>query len=178
MPSVRRKAIEYTPQFGGGIFRPKEVVEEERSALEEPAIAALDETSAEERVPSTPDPIPPHALEADERPAPAEPVAIERAKEQTPKQASKLASDTDSYPAETVAAIRKIVKDPGREVSFVRLSPQEKAQLADIVYTYKRRGHKTSENEINRIALNFLLADYHANGAQSMLARVLDALRA
>jgi len=63
-------------------------------------------------------------------------------------------------------------------VSFVRLSPQEKAQLADIVYTYKRRGHKTSENEINRIALNFLLADYHAHGAQSMLARVLDALRA
>lgn len=121
MPSARRKAIEYTPQFGGGIFRPKEVVEEERSALEEPAIAALDETSAEERVPSTPDPIPLHALEADERPAPAEPVAIERAKEQAPKQvakqASKLASDTDSYPAETVAAMQALAPYPDAAVA-------------------------------------------------------------
>jgi len=66
----------------------------------------------------------------------------------------------------------------GKEVSFVRLSPEEKGELAEIVYTYKRQGRKTSENEINRIAVNFIVEDYKANGAQSILARVIDALLA
>jgi hypothetical protein len=71
-----------------------------------------------------------------------------------------------------------VVKVPGREVSFVRLSADEKTRLADIVYTYKRQGQKTSENEINRIAINYLLLDYDEHGDQSMLARVLAALLA
>ena len=72
--------------------------------------------------------------------------------------------------------IRKAVKVPGKEVSFVRLTAEEKGQLADIVYTYKRQGKKTSENEINRIAINFLLEDYKNQGANSILARVMDSL--
>jgi hypothetical protein len=71
-----------------------------------------------------------------------------------------------------------VVKQTGREVSFVRLSPEEKGRLADIVYTYRRQGRKTTENELNRIAINALLDDYDAHGAQSVLARVLDALHA
>jgi hypothetical protein len=51
------------------------------------------------------------------------------------------------------------------------LTPQEKQQLADVVYTYKRQGRRTSENEIGRIAINFLMADYRANGGNSMLAK-------
>lgn len=90
--------------------------------------------------------------------------------------ASKLAStDADG---ETIDGIRKVVKEAGREVSFVRLSPTEKSRLADIVYTYKRQGVKTSENEINRIAINVLLSDYETNGEQSMLAKVLSSLQA
>jgi hypothetical protein len=77
-----------------------------------------------------------------------------------------------------VEAIRQVIKSPGREVSFVRLTPQEKADLGDIVYTYKRQGQKTSETEINRIAINYLLLDFHEHGEQSVLARVLAALRA
>ena len=50
--------------------------------------------------------------------------------------------------------------------------------LSDIVYTYKRQGQKTSETEINRIALNYLLLDYREHGQQSVLARVLAALLA
>ena len=87
--------------------------------------------------------------------------------------ASKLANDGD----DAIRAIRKVVRAPGKEVSFVRLTPEEKAQVADIVYTYKRQGQKTTENEINRIALNHLLLDYHENGEHSVLARVLAALR-
>lgn len=88
--------------------------------------------------------------------------------------ASGLASNLD----ETVAAIRKVVRMPGREVSFVRLTPEEKAELADVVYTFKRQGRKTTENEVNRIAVNFILQDYRANGEQSILTRVLAALLA
>jgi hypothetical protein len=79
---------------------------------------------------------------------------------------------------ELIETIRKTVKTAGKDVSFMRLTAHEKAQLADIVYIYKRQGKKTSENEINRIAVNFLLEDYKENGAASVLAQVLEALRA
>jgi len=92
--------------------------------------------------------------------------------------ASAHASTIASYPDGIVETIRRIVKVAGKEVSFVRLSPEEKGELAEIVYTYKRQGRKTSENEINRIAVNFIVEDYKANGAQSILARVIDALLA
>ncbi len=79
---------------------------------------------------------------------------------------------------DVIEVIRKAVKVPGREVSFVRLTQDEKGQLADIVYTYKRQGKKTSENEINRIAINFILEDYHANRDNSILAKVIASLLA
>ena len=79
---------------------------------------------------------------------------------------------------DVIEAIRKTVKAPGREVSFVRLTAEEKGQLADIVYTFKRRGRKTSENEISRIAVNFVLEDYKANKDDSIIAKVIDALLA
>jgi hypothetical protein len=91
--------------------------------------------------------------------------------------ASKQASSNE-HDAEAVEAIRKTVKTLGREVSFVRLTAEEKGALAEVVYAYKRQGIKTTENEINRIAINALLADYHAHGEASLLARVLAALRA
>lgn len=97
------------------------------------------------------------------------------------KRASTLAStgaSIEAIEAEAIESIRKVVKDPGREVSFVRLSLAEKTQLGDIVYTCKRQGQKTTENEINRIGLNYLLWDYREHGEQSVLARVLAALRA
>lgn len=80
--------------------------------------------------------------------------------------------------AEMIEAIRKSVRHIGKEVSFVRLTPDEKRQLADITYTYKSQGIKTSENEISRIGINWMLEDYQANGANSVLAKVLAALNA
>jgi hypothetical protein len=102
--------------------------------------------------------------------------------EQTTSPAStgerKIAEELASYQASLIATIRKTVRQLGKEVSFVRLTPEEKQQLADIVYTYKRQGVRTSENEINRIAINFLLEDYLAHGQASILAKVLEALYA
>jgi len=102
------------------------------------------------------------------------------------KVSSKKASTKESTHASTLASnqasmieiIRKTVKSLGKEVAFARVTPEEKRRLVDIVYTYKRQGVKTSENEINRIAINFLIEDYTKNGKESMLAKVIEALHA
>ena len=94
------------------------------------------------------------------------------------QQTSELDSRLARKQAIVVETIRRTVKVQGKEVSFIRMTPEEKAVLADIVYTYKRQGLKTSENEVNRIAVNFMLEDYKANGANSLLAKVLEALAA
>jgi|GEM_PF-1509976 len=94
------------------------------------------------------------------------------------RHASTIASSASNEQDATIATIRRTVRTVGKEVSFVRMTPEEKALLADIVYTYKRQGQKTSETEINRIAINALLLDYQEYGEQSVLARVLASLRA
>ena len=94
------------------------------------------------------------------------------------KQASSNASTLAINQEINIESIRKTVRRIGKEVTFVRLTPEEKAQLADIIYTYKRQGTKTSENEIARIGLNHLIADYQANGEESVLAQVIAALNA
>jgi hypothetical protein len=109
---------------------------------------------------------------------PPPPPAVKKSITQEVKVASKKASIPASVLADTEAieAIRKSVKHPGKEVTFVRLTQKEKAKLGDIVYTYKKQGIKTSENEIARIGLNHLIEDYNANGQNSILAMVLKAL--
>lgn len=94
------------------------------------------------------------------------------------KPAIAQASTQSNQDAENIERIRKVVKTSGKEVTFVRLLPEEKEKLVDIVYVYRRLGIKTSENEIGRIAINFLTQDYEANGENSVLAKVLAALNA
>jgi hypothetical protein len=69
--------------------------------------------------------------------------------------------------------VRKAVKQIGKEAATHRFTIDEKNHLADIEYTYKRRGIKTSENEITRIAINYFIEDYRLNGEESLLAKVL-----
>ena len=76
----------------------------------------------------------------------------------------------------TLEEVRKAVKPTGKEAATYRLTVAEKQALSDIAYTYQRRRTKTSENEIARIAINWLLLDYQAHKAQSVLARLLDLL--
>ncbi|MFQ5853629.1 MAG: hypothetical protein ACE5JU_23975 [Candidatus Binatia bacterium] len=104
--------------------------------------------------------------------------ASKKASTTTGKSPTDPASTLASYHASMVEPIRKTVKRIGKEVSFMRLTPEEKNQLADIVYTYKRQGVKTSENEINRIAVNFLIQDYKERGQESLLVSVIEALQA
>jgi hypothetical protein len=173
--------------FGEGLAQPASpatTAAPSELALDRSFVAAPMETPA------------PNAIDDQIEAAPAQPTgrpSRRRASAPTPAtqstanlSASTLASTATDQPAVAAAPyapalieqIRKTVKAPGREVSFVRLTPEEKGHLADLVYTYKRQGIKTSENEINRIAVNYILSDYVENGAESVLARVIAALRA
>jgi hypothetical protein len=76
----------------------------------------------------------------------------------------------------TVEAIRKAIKEFGKEAATHRFTPEEKEAIADIVYAYKQRGIKTSENEITRIGVNFILQDHNENNKKSILDRVIKAL--
>ncbi len=126
---------------------------------------------------------------SDQNPAPSLslPEKQDRTKTQfTSERASKLASMIDSNQASNLSltpdaleTIRKIVKNPGKEeVLYVRLSKEEKDRLADISYTYKRQGIRTSDNEVVRVAINALLEDYRTNGANSLLAILISSLHA
>jgi hypothetical protein len=92
--------------------------------------------------------------------------------------ASNQASTLASYQASIIETVRRIVKKGGKEVTYIRLTPEEKTQLTDLVFTYKRQDIKTSENEISRIAINFLLEDYKMYGEASILAKVIASLLA
>ena len=100
-----------------------------------------------------------------------------RVKAKPKKKAIVLSSYRDSTPS-NIENIRKCVKELGKEATFLRLTEKEKRELTDIVYNYKRDGFKTSDNEVLRIALQFLIAEYRANGKQSTLNKVLEALKA
>ena len=80
--------------------------------------------------------------------------------------------------AQLVETIRKNVKQLGKESAFCRFTVEEKSALGDIVYHYKRNGVRTSENEVVRIAVNWLLENHRNDAKNSMLATVLASLNA
>ncbi len=83
---------------------------------------------------------------------------------------------TPGYDQEILEVVRKAVKQLGKEAATHRFTVEEKNHLAEIEYTYKRQGIRTSENELTRIAINYFLEDYRRNGEQSLLATILKRL--
>ena len=75
-----------------------------------------------------------------------------------------------------IETVRKAVKEIGKEAATHRFTLEEKKAIADIIYAYKRQGIKSSENEIARIAINFIIADYEENGENSVLHKAIEAL--
>jgi hypothetical protein len=80
------------------------------------------------------------------------------------------------YHDTTIETVRKTVKVLGKEAATHRFTIEEKRAIADLVYTYKRRGIRTSENEITRIAVNFVVHDNQESGKNGILDKVLRAL--
>ena len=75
-----------------------------------------------------------------------------------------------------VEVVRTSVKALGKEAATHRFTQEEKQAIVDIVYAYKQRNIKTSENEITRIGVNFILQDHKENGKRGILDRVIKAL--
>jgi uncharacterized protein YprB with RNaseH-like and TPR domain len=80
------------------------------------------------------------------------------------------------YQDTIVEVVRRAVKEFGKEAATHRFTLEEKKAIADILYAYRRQGIRTSENEITRIAVNFVVNDYRENGENSILDKVLKAL--
>lgn len=92
------------------------------------------------------------------------------------KPASPL-SDSPFFDTSDVAQlVRKAVKEFGKEAATYRFTTAEKKALADIIYDYRRQGVRTSENEITRIAINYMFYDYQRHKERSLLHQLLTAL--
>ena len=101
------------------------------------------------------------------------------------KHASQKASTNSGEHAtnyDYIKAIRKTVRRVGKETLYLRITTEEKQVLQSFVHKVnefnRREGFTTSENEISRIAINFLFEDHQMNGPTSILARTLAALQA
>ena len=75
-----------------------------------------------------------------------------------------------------VDAIRKSVKQFGKEAATHRFTKEEKESIENIVYIYRKKNIRTSVNEVTRIAINFIVREYEESGKNGILDRVLKAL--
>jgi hypothetical protein len=91
----------------------------------------------------------------------------------TPRHRDTVVPDNDDV---MIEMIRKSVKELGKEAATHRFTVEEKRGVSDLIYAYKGAGIKTHENEVARIALNYILEDYKQNGKNSILDKVLKAL--
>ncbi len=82
----------------------------------------------------------------------------------------------DITPGSIIEVVRKAVKEFGKEAATHRFTVEEKKAIAGIIYSYKVQGIRTSENEVARIAVNYLVRDYEENGENSVLNKILQAL--
>lgn len=154
-------------------FRPSADVTEEPSPQPTPAKEALTVTAPADEAPAV-------------VPVAAAVIEEEQDEEESPKAKARRPIRSRTLPlngatreqGELIETIRKNVKPIGKEAAFCRFTPEEKNALGDVVYTYKRNGIRTSENEIVRVAVNWLLENYHADGQNSVLAQVLEKLNA
>ena len=77
---------------------------------------------------------------------------------------------------DVIEHIRQAVKHTGKEAGTYRITRAEKKALLEICYSFRLAGIRTSENEITRIALNYLIHDHNNNPKDSILERVIEAI--
>lgn len=81
------------------------------------------------------------------------------------------------YQDTIIEHIRKAVKEFGKEAATYRFTAAEKRALATIIHTLHMEGIRTTENEITRIAVNFVIDEFNRQKKHSLLKLVLDALQ-
>ena len=77
------------------------------------------------------------------------------------------------HPDKFVDHIRKTVREIGKEAATHRFTVAEKRAINEVVHRYNQQGIKTSENEVARIAINFILSDHESAGKDSVLDQVI-----
>lgn len=111
---------------------------------------------------------------------PIQPKSLTSQRDQSPAPTGLLPSDHDTviprHHDTTVESIRKAVKQFGKEAATHRFTREEKQKIAELIFAYSSKGIRTSENEIARIAVNFLVEDHKQNGKDSILDQVLKLL--
>ena len=85
---------------------------------------------------------------------------------------------TPRYHDTTTATIAKSVRETGKEVCTYRLTQKEKTALIEIIYHFRMRNCRLSENEIARIAINFLIEDFKSEKKDCMLSSIVKAMKA
>ena len=75
-----------------------------------------------------------------------------------------------------VSRLHATVKHCGKEAATYRFARREKTELMELVYRYGKRGYRTSENEIVRIAVNWMLEEHKTRAKRGVLHLVLRAL--
>lgn len=81
------------------------------------------------------------------------------------------------YQDTTVEFVRKSVKEFGKEAATHRFTLAEKRAIAHIVHSLNMQGIRTTENEITRIAINFVIDEFNRQEKDSFLGLVLQALK-
>lgn len=59
-----------------------------------------------------------------------------------------------------VSSIKEIICEPGREAATYRLTIREKDYLQDLIYLFRKKGVKISENTLIRISINYIIRNH------------------
>ena len=103
--------------------------------------------------------------------------AVKEEKENNPQKRNtggQHASMTPRYHDSMIATIAKAVHEVGKEGCTYRLTQREKNALFEIIYHFRKQNVRLSENEIARIAINFLIEDFKMDDRACLLKRILD----
>ena len=134
----------------------------------------LAETAEKKQQPATATPVDrPRTLNVNDTPKIA--TTIPSSRDTTVSRSHDITTDSSN---DYVEIVRKAVKLLGEKAATHRFTADEKDAIADIVYSLRKKGVTTSENEITRIAINYMVWDYRQNQQASILARVLERLNA
>ena len=120
--------------------------------------------------------------ESQKQPKPPKKVSSIQSRKKPIKHASKKPRNHDTVVSRhqdaIIVKIRKALKEFGKEAATHRFTLEEKKALKKIVFSYNQMDISTSENEIARISINYVIEDYYINGENSILARAINAINA
>ena len=77
---------------------------------------------------------------------------------------------------DVVEYIRQAVRHTGKEAGTYRITREEKKALLELCYSFRLSGIRTSENEITRIAINYLIHDHKSDPKDNILDCVMEAI--